>query len=144
MRAALLVVAALLCSTGLPAQGGETPLGPSLIALHTKWFQAFDSGDGAAMDQLEMDNLMLVMPDGTVWAKKGPRAGKQPKVDPAPQRTLTEVTVRQFGTAAVLTGVLTTNTPLGTTREATTVVFFQKAEKWMIASVQWGQPPIVR
>src|SRR5437764_13252447 len=47
--------------------------------LHAKWFKAFDIGDGATMDQMEMDNLVLVMPNGDIWRKPGPRAGKQRK-----------------------------------------------------------------
>ena len=136
MRAALLVVA-LLCSTGVFAQGGESQLRQELQALHARWFQAFDSGNGSAMDLIETENLMLVMSDGTFWPKRGPRAGKQPKVDPQPQRTLSEVVVRQFGEAAILTGMLTTKTNIETLRETTTVVFVQRAGKWLIASAQW-------
>lgn len=144
MRSALLVVTTLLCSAGLAAQGGDAGLRTQLIALHTKWFQAFDNGNGSVMDQLEVENLVLAMPDGTFWTKTGLRAGKQAKVDPAPQRTLSEANVRQYGDAAVLTGVLTSKTPLESKREATTVVFVKRADKWLIASAQWSQPPIVR
>jgi hypothetical protein len=48
-----------------------------LVAIHDRWYRAFDVGDGATMDALEVDDLVLVMPDGSIWAKPGPRAGKQ-------------------------------------------------------------------
>ena len=57
-----------------------------LQAIHDRWFQEFDAGEGAAMDAVEVDNLVLVMPDGSVWKKSGSRAGKQPKRDVMPQR----------------------------------------------------------
>jgi hypothetical protein len=85
-----------------------------LEAIHGRWFQAFDHGDGAAMDALEVDNLVLVMPDGSVWKKSGPRAGKQPKRDVVPQRSLNDVTVRQFGDTAILTGILRNKTATDT------------------------------
>src|SRR5215203_4990416 len=93
-----------------------------LEAIHGKWFRAFDTGDGATMDALELDNLVLVMPDGSVWAKPGPRARKQPKRDVQPERTLSDVTVRQFGETAVLTATLTSKTAREAEKAGTTVV----------------------
>lgn len=136
MYTAILVVFSLL-STTLMAQGTDGKLRSELEALHTQWFKAFDSGDGATMDQMEMDNLALVMPVGFIWAKTQARAGKQPKLDPQTERTLSEVTVRQFGDAAVLTGVLTSKTAKEIEKEATTVVFVQSSGRWKIASAQW-------
>jgi ketosteroid isomerase-like protein len=109
-----------------------------LQAIHDKWFQAFDAGDGAAMDAVEVDNLVLVMPDGSVWKKSGSRAGKQPKRDVVPQRSLNDVAVRQFGDTAILTGILTSKTARETTKGGTTVVFVRRGGTWLIASVQWS------
>jgi len=39
------------------AQGTDADLRSELEALHAKWMKAFDSGEGATMDQIEMDNL---------------------------------------------------------------------------------------
>ena len=92
------------------------------------------------MDAVEVDSLLLVMPDGSVWKKSGPRAGKQPKRDVVPQRSLSDVTVRQFGDTAILTGILTTKTAAARNNGRTTVVFVRRAGTWLIASVQW--PPV--
>jgi Domain of unknown function (DUF4440) len=108
-----------------------------LVAIHDKWYRAFDVGDGATMDVLEVDNLVVVMPDGSIWAKPGPRAGKQPKRHVQPQRSLGDVTVRQFGDTAILTGMLTSRTPGETDRAGTTVVFVRRGGRWLIASTQW-------
>src|SRR5712691_5540625 len=111
MRSAILIIVlTLLCSTPLMAQGTDSNLRSELEALHAKWFKAFDSGDGATMDQMEMDNLALVMPVGFIWSKTEPRAGKQAKLDPQTERTLSDVSVRRFGDTAVLTGILTSKT----------------------------------
>ncbi len=107
-----------------------------LEAIHDRWFQAFDTGDGAAMDAVEVDNLVLVMPDGSVWKKPGPRAGKQPKRDVMSQRSLSDVTLRQFGETAILTGTLTT--AKAANNAGTTVVFVRRGGAWLIASVQWS------
>jgi hypothetical protein len=108
-----------------------------LVAIHDKWYRAFDVGDGATMDALEVDDLVLVMPDGSIWAKPGPRAGKQPKRHVQPQRSLGDVTVRQFGDTAILTGMLTSRTPGETDKAGTTVVFVRRGGRWLIASTQW-------
>jgi ketosteroid isomerase-like protein len=137
MYSVILIVFSLLCSTSLMAQGTDANLRSELEALHAKWFKAFDSGDGATMDQMEMESLVLVMPTGMLWAKSEARAGKQPKLDPQTERTLSDVSVRRFGDMAVLTGILTSKSPKESENEATTVVFVQSSGKWKIASAQW-------
>jgi ketosteroid isomerase-like protein len=137
MRAALLIVFTLLMSMPLMAQNTEGRLRSELEALHARWLKAFDSGDGAAMDQMEMDNLTLVMPGGFIWAKTAPRAGNQPKHDSQTERTLSDVSVRRFEDTVILTGVLTTKSSKETSKKATTVVFVQSSGKWKIASAQW-------
>jgi ketosteroid isomerase-like protein len=137
MHSTILVMFTVLCSMPLMAQGTDNQVRSELEALHARWFQAFDSGDGATMDQMEVDNLILVMPQGTIYRKPGARAGKQPKRDPQTERTLSMVSVRRFGDAAVLTGILTTKSAKFNSKDATTVVFVQSSGQWKIASVQW-------
>jgi ketosteroid isomerase-like protein len=136
MYTAILIMFSLL-STALTAQGTDGKLRTELEALHAKWFTAFDNGDGATMDQMEMDNLVLVMPIGILFVKTEARAGMQAKLDPQTERTLSDVSVRQFGDAAVLTGILTSKTAKENEKEATTVVFVQSSGRWKIASAQW-------
>ena len=138
MRSAMLILSILLCSTILMAQGADATLKSELEALHTKWFKAFDGGDGATMDQMEMDKLMLVMPTGFIWTKTKARGSEQPKLDPHTERTLNDVSVRRFGDTAILTGILTTRSKKEDSQEATTVVFVQSSGKWKIASAQWS------
>ena len=137
MRTAILMVFTLLWSMPLMAQGTDAKLRSELEALHAKWFKAFDGGDGATMDQMEMDNLVLVMPGGFIWPKTKARAESQQKHDSQPERTLGDVSVRRFGNTAILTGVLTTKSDKENSKDATTILFVQSSGKWKIASAQW-------
>lgn len=138
MRTAIAILLSLLCSAAVVAQDADAKLQSELQALHAQWFKAFDGGDGATMDQMEMDKLMLVMPTGFIWTKTTPRAGGQPKAKSATERTLSDVSVRRFGNTAILTGILTSKSEGDNSREATTVVFVQSSSKWKIASAQWS------
>jgi ketosteroid isomerase-like protein len=131
----------VLCSASLVAQTTGGSLNSELEALHAKWLAAFEAGDGAAMDRMEVDNLALVMHTGMVWTKAGPRAGKQPKREPPTQHVLSDGVVRQFGDSAILTGIVTSTTGSDVTKVGTTVVFVKREGKWLIASAQWT--PIV-
>ena len=137
MHVAVIMVLSLLWSMPSLGQGADSKLLAELEALHAKWFQAFDNGDGATMDQMEMDNLTLVMPVGFVWTKTEPRAGTQPKRDSQSVRTWSDATVRRFGDTAILTGVVTAKSGKEETKDGTTVVFVQSGGKWKIASAQW-------
>ena len=137
MRFCTLLAAAILASSALTAHGDAPRSTAELQALHAAWFTAFDTGDGAAMDQMEMPNLVLVMPDGSVWEKSEPRARtmKQRTLDGS--RELSDVTVREFGETALLTGTVTSKTATETESDSTTVVFVKNGGKWKIASAQW-------
>jgi len=138
MRSALVIFLIVLCSIPVVAQGADTNLRSDLEALHAKWFKAFDSGDGATMDQIEIDKLTLVMPTGLIWAKTTARAGQQLKRDPQTERALSGVSIRRFGDTAILTGNLATKSGKESSQEATTVVFVKSSGKWKIASAQWS------
>lgn len=137
MRSALVIFLIALCCISVVAQDADANLQSDLEALHAKWFKAFDGGDGATMDQIEVDKLTLVMPTGLIWAKPKARAGEQLKRDPQTERALSAVSVRRFGDTAILTGILTTKSGKENSQEATTVVFVRNAGKWKIASAQW-------
>ena len=137
MPSALVIFLIALSSIPVLAQGPDANLQSDLEALHAKWFKAFDGGDGATMDQIEVDKLVLVMPTGLIWAKTKARAGEQLKRDPQSERALSAMAVRQFGDTAILTGILTTKSGKENSQEATTVVFVKTSGKWKIASSQW-------
>lgn len=137
MRFAIVLFLTLLSSLGTLAQNTDANLESELSAIHAKWFKAFDAGDGATMDQIEVEKLVLIMPTGYVWNKTKPRAGEQQKAHSPTEYTLNSTAVRRFGDTAILTGVVTSKSAEETSQEATTVVFLHEAGKWKIASAQW-------
>jgi hypothetical protein len=74
MRTAILLAFSILLSAPVIAQTPDTTLQSELEAMHAKWFQAFDGGDGATMGQMEKDNLILVMPEGSYGRRRKPEA----------------------------------------------------------------------
>ena len=136
LKSLTLLLVTLMGSLAAIAQSGN--LQSDLEALHAKWFKAYDAGDGATMNQMESSNLVLVMPNGMIWAKDGPR--EQWKGVVGLQRTLSHVAVREFGDIAILTGVITTTGAKEKEYngdEATTVVFVRSGGAWKISSAQW-------
>jgi ketosteroid isomerase-like protein len=137
MRFATVVFLTLLSSFSMVAQSTDANLESELSAIHAKWFEAYNAGDGATMDQVEVEKLVLILPTGDVWHKAKPRVGDQPKLDPPTEYTLRSAEVRRFGDTAILTGVVTSKSAKETAQIAETVVFLHGAGKWKIASAQW-------
>jgi ketosteroid isomerase-like protein len=139
MRSTILVLATLLCLSPMSAeaQGTDPNLHSELEAVHAKWMKAFYTGDIAAMEEVEVHNLVLIMPTGLVWVKNGPRTDKQTAFDPRTETTLSDVSVRLFGDTAILTGILHAKSAKENSQEGTTVVFVKIGGKWKIASAQW-------
>ncbi|HEX4666123.1 MAG TPA: nuclear transport factor 2 family protein [Chthoniobacterales bacterium] len=133
-----LAVAIIATSTSGLAQTSSDNLRRELERLHNQWYKAFDKGDGATMDKMEMPNLVLVNADGKggIWTKDGPRAGKQKATGRS--TTVSNVQVRQFGDSAILNGVVTSKNGRESTRSSTTVVWIRKDNQWLVASAQWS------
>jgi ketosteroid isomerase-like protein len=111
--------------------------------LTQDWYTAFSQGDGAAMDQMEVPNLVLINASGTgdIWHKEGPRAGKEkPK---AGVYTVGQSEVRRFGDTAILTGPFTSTSRDGERSDELneTVVWIRMNNKWLISSAQWTEAP---
>jgi ketosteroid isomerase-like protein len=134
--AALIIALAFACL----AQAESSDLKTEFVRLQSQFLTAFENGDGATLDRMEVPNLVLVNGDGMgeIWQKQGPRG----KLKPGPigiRRILTDVTVRQFGDTAILTGIQTTKAPGSPDdNSSTTVVWVRQAGKWLVASMQWS------
>ena len=140
MRLCTILAAAILTSLALTAHSDTPEHSADFQAMHAAWFDAFDRGEGAKMDQMEAPNLVLGMPDGSFWKKTEPRAKTEKARTPDSTRKLVDSTVREFGETALLTGTLITKDikdPKQSDIDATTVVFVKKDGKWLIASAQW-------
>ena len=133
-----IVVATVVTSISCLGQNSSNNLQRELERLHNQWFNAFDKGDGAAMDKMEIPNLILINADGKggIWEKHGPRAGKQKPTGNSTR--LSNRQVRQFGNSAILTGVVTIKDGQESARSSTTVVWLRKNNQWLVASAQWS------
>ena len=109
----LAVAIALMLSSShvLFVQQTNDPLGTELFKQYKAWFAAMDRGDGAAMDAIEVDDLIVLAPNGALCEKHGPRAGNQPVQQIVPDRTWTDGVLRRFQDTAILTGRITNKTP---------------------------------
>jgi hypothetical protein len=136
MRTAFLIALTFLWSMPLLAQDTDSKLESELVTLHTQWFKAYDTGDGPTMNQMEVNNLVLVMPIGVIYRKTTPR-GNHPATNSPIERTLSDVSVRRYEGTAILTGTLTTKSSHENSKEATTVVFVMSDGKWKVAAAQW-------
>ena len=134
----LTFVAVVICSATAVVQAGDVKFQSELEALHQKWFAAYDKGDGATMDSVEVANLVLIFQDGSEWQKSGPRGSDQ-KPTGATSHELRHVVVRKFGDSAVLTGRLLRKSGSEVQEDATTVVFARQNNRWLIASAHWSQ-----
>jgi len=125
------------------AQSNGSNVQVEIQRLTQDWYTAFSNGDGAAMDQMEVPNLVLINPGWTsgVWHKDGPRAGK---LKPMPAvYTVGQSEVRQFGDTAILTGAFTSTSRNGERSDELneTVVWIRMNNKWLISSAQWTEAP---
>jgi len=119
------------------AKGNGSNMQVEIQRLTQDWFTAFSKGDGAAMDQMEVPNLVLVNAQGTgdIWPKVGPRAGTQPKLTSV--FTVGKSEVRQFGNTAILTGPVTRKDGDESEEMSETVVWVRMNNKWLVSSAQW-------
>ncbi len=138
------VLVVLLLESGVFSQtrSSSNNLQAELERLHSQWFTAFDHGDGAAMDQMELPNLILVNTDGTgdIWHRPRSRVG-QVKPTGVSSRTLSNTEVRQFGEVAILTGLVTSRAGEKVRQMSTTVVWVRQNNRWLVASAQWTEVP---
>lgn len=132
--AALLLFVSFAGTSQALAQRADEKLTSELVRLYTDWSAAHDTGQEAAMNPMEVPNLVLVMPGGNLWKKDAPRKSSGTPTGFTKQ-TLNNANVRQFGDTAILTGDLSTEPLAG--EAGTTVVFVRQAGGWQIASAHW-------
>jgi Domain of unknown function (DUF4440) len=118
------------------AKGNGSNIQVEIQRLTQDWYTAFSKGDGPAMDQMEVPNLVLVNAQGTgdIWPKDGPRAGQQPKLTAV--FTVGKSEGRQFGNTAILTGSVTRKDGDESEEMSETVVWIRMNKKWLVSSPQ--------
>jgi ketosteroid isomerase-like protein len=148
MKRLLAIFAALAALSAMPI--AQTPpltssqgaaLTDELANRYSDWMNAFRRRDGATMDRMEADGLMLVFHEGTIWSKQRSRVEDFKGHDPAPYtHTLEHVYARVDGDIAILTGVQNdVNTKDGKkTRTAFTSVWRHERGDWRVWSGHWS------
>ena len=131
-----IVVATVMTSTFCLAQNSSNDLQRELERLHNQWFNAFDKGDGATMDKMEMPNLILVNADGKggIWKKDGPRTREAKTNWPLKYlKQCASAAIRQFSHS-----YRRSNDQRRAGRSSATVVWIRRNNQWLVASAQWS------
>jgi ketosteroid isomerase-like protein len=115
-----------------------------LLDLSREWFEAVVRRDAAAVERLETDDFMSIQQIGqgvAVTTKRGQLEAFRKNTSPPPvvERTLTGITIRRYGSVAILTAattIKTTSGPAGASaggRAMTTEVWVNADGSWRLA-----------
>ena len=106
IRVSLLVVSALALGTwdfGV-AQGKREPGASKILALESKWNEAYKRGDIATMESLLADDFVITVEDGSTFSKSGYIAHNGDSTVRVEVSEMTDLRVRMHGNVAVVTG----------------------------------------
>ena len=101
------------------------------------WSRAFYRADLEAMHDLELDSLLLVLPDGEVWIKPAGPPEDSLVVEPGLAHSKQIESVRRFGSTAVLIGRLSLTDGAEHESLVFTEVWVKRGGHWRIGSAQW-------
>jgi len=106
IRLSLLVVSALALGAwdfGV-AQGKREPGASKILALESKWNEAYKRGDIATMESLLADDFVITVEDGSTFSKSGYIAHNGDSTVHVEVSEMTDLRVRMHGNVAVVTG----------------------------------------
>jgi ketosteroid isomerase-like protein len=105
VRLSLVVIAALALDA-LDLGVAQSKAGPSskILALETKWNEAYKHGDVATMESLLADDFVITVEDGRTFSKSGHIAHNADSALHVEISDMAEVKVRMHGSVAVVTG----------------------------------------
>ena len=106
IRLSLLVVSALAFGAwdfGV-AQGKREPGASKILALESKWNEAYKRGDIATMESLLADDFVITVEDGSIFSKSGYIAHNGDSTVHVEVSEMTDLRVRMHGNVAVVTG----------------------------------------
>ena len=80
VRLSLVVIAALaLAALDLGAAQSKAGTSSKILALESKWNEAYKHGDVATMESLLADDLVIAVEDGRTFSKSGLRTTQIPR-----------------------------------------------------------------
>jgi ketosteroid isomerase-like protein len=126
------------------AAPAPSPEDRQLLDLSREWFEAVVRRDAAAVERLETDDFMSIQQIGqgvAVTTKRGQLEAFRKNTSPPPtvERTLSGITIRRYGSVAILTAattIKTTSGPAGASaagRAMTTEVWVNATGSWRLA-----------
>ena len=146
VRLSLVVIAALAFGA-LDLGVAQSKAGPSskILALESKWNEAYKHGDVATMESLLADDFVITVEDGRTFSKSGYIAHNADSALHAEISDMAEVKVRMDGKVAVVTGAYhEKGTSKGNpyeSRDRATDVWMRNANGgWQVIAAHYSNP----
>ena len=137
------LVMVTLLAAAEPAAAQQPDPTTVLQQRYSDWMNAFRRADGATMDKMEADGLMLVMGNGMIWSKDKPRVEEMKGAKPTRvTHTIEQARARVHGDVGVLTGLQIDVEADGSKSQALfTTVWRREGADWKIWSAHWSDLP---
>ena len=142
-----LVVIAVLALAALDFGAAQSKAGTSskILALESKWNEAYKHGDVATMESLLADDFVITVEDGSTFSKSGYIAHNADSALHVEISEMAEVKVRMHGNVAVVTGAYhekgTSKGRSYESRDRATDVWMRNANRgWQVIAAHYSIP----
>jgi ketosteroid isomerase-like protein len=126
------------------AQSKAEPGSSQILALETKWNDAYKSGDVATMESLLADDFIITVEDGTTFSKSGYLAHTAAAELRVQISQMTDLRVRMHGNIAIVTGAYhekgTTKRVPYESRDRFTDVWMKANRGWQVIAAHYSVP----
>ena len=139
-----IVGALFLASTTLSVAQQKSDTGKVVLALESKWNDAYKRGDIAALNVLLADNFIITIEDGTTYSKPGYIAHLGGPAQRVELSKMSDLKVRLQGNVAVVTGDYhekgTSNGKPYEYRDRLTDVWVNSEGRWQVIASHYSMP----
>src|SRR2546425_3158719 len=126
------------------AQSKSDPAAAKILALETKWNDAYKIGDVSTMESLLSDDMIITVEDGSTFSKTGYLAHTADSALKVQMSDLSDLKVRTHGTVAVVTGAYhekgTSKGKPYESRDRFTDVWMKTASGWQVIASHYSIP----
>ena len=137
------------CATGAVRQdaaGIRAPAaadaGAEVLRREREWLDAYERRDPVAMAEILADEFLITYPNGRMLSKAAVVAQMERMGGASSSRFSTqEVQARDLGGAVVVTGVLTMESPRGTSRQRYTDTWVRRDGRWQVVASHLSELP---
>ena len=142
-----LAVIAVLALAALDLGVAQSKAGPSskILALESKWNEAYKHGDVGTMESLLADDFVITVEDGSTFSKSGYIAHNADSALHVEISEMAEVKVRMHGTVAVVTSAYhekgTSKGKAYESRDRLTDIWMKNADgAWQVIAAHYSIP----